>query len=305
MAEFTAEQLARQARYQAAKASGQIPNSGRSTPQGQQAAPMRGDLSNAYQMYEDAKAVALQMSAPTAFETRGQGLSSVASPYAEVLKTMPRGGGNGVFSYEYYTYDQVSKSQAATIGFYRNQPLAQQQLWEQAGAELGRSGHSLYNDYVEFSAFRGGEGVMVSPWELLMNDLASGAAGLKDPGGGGPGSYGGGGGGGGGSTVVLSNREDARSVIDTLALQMIGRTVNDEEFENYFSALGAAERANPTTVSMEGSTAVQQSGMTAAGREQVLKDELRLNDDFAEFQVGGQMVGMFQQYLNEKGVFNG
>ena len=303
MAEFTADQLARQARYEAAKASGQIPSSGRSTSQGQQA-PIAsgGGASDIQQRYEDYKAFALQQTAPSAFETRGQGLSSVASPYAEVLKTMPRGGGNGVFSYEYYTYDQVSKSQAATIGFYRNQPLAQQQLWEQAGAELGRSGHSLYNDYVEFSAFRGGEGVMVSPWELLMNDLATGSAQLKDPNGSGSGSYGGG---GGGSTVVLSNREDARSVIDTLALQMIGRTVNDKEFENYFSALGAAERANPTTVSMEGSTAVQQSGMTAAGREQVLKDELRLNDDFAEFQVGGQMVGMFQQYLNEKGVFNG
>jgi len=308
MANFTADQIARQARMDAARAAGQTNMTGRvpsGTYSGTQNVSGGGGLGGLKDSYTNALSFENQRSAPTAYEVRGQGLSSVASPYSEVLKTMPRTGGQGVFSYEYYTYDQVSKSQAGTIGFYRQQSLGEQKLWERAGAELGRSGHSLYADYVELSAYASTDGARISPFELLMSDLSRGAATLADDGSGsGSGSYGGGGG-GSNSTIVLSNREDARSVIDTLALQMVGRTVNDKEFEQYFSALNAAERANPTVVSMEGGSVVQQSGMSSAGREQVLADQLRKNDDFAEFQVGGQMVGMFQQYLNEKGVFNG
>lgn len=173
------------------------------------------------------------------------------------------------------------------------------------------TGNSLWEDAVIQSEFLATDmGRYITPYEIIQA-WANNGGGVKDLfSSGGGGSYGGGGYGGGGysatsSTMVLSNREDARLMIDSLALRMIGRTVNDSEFEDYYQTLLEAERSNPTVVTQTGDTVTQQSGLGAAGREQILTDAFRENEDYADFQVGGRMVDMFQQYLNERGVFDG
>lgn len=173
------------------------------------------------------------------------------------------------------------------------------------------TGGSLWEEAVGQSEWLTEQGQYITPYQLVaqwasdgggVRDLFSGGSGSS---GGGGGYSGGGGGGGTSSTTVYTNKEDARSLINALALKMIGRTVNDSEFETYYQTLRGAEAANPTVVSMAGSGVVQESGLGAAGREEILTDAFRENEDYADYQVGGRMVDMFQQYLSERGVFDG
>lgn len=170
-----------------------------------------------------------------------------------------------------------------------------------------------------------GGGVIVTPYELAAQWAADGggvydqARGI-DPnatssggggyyGGGGGGGYGGGGGGSVG-TVNLSNPEDARAVIDQLALKMIGRTVTDREFKDYFKELRKVERKNPATVSM-GTDAngnpvqVVEGGLGAEGRTAAMQDIVRDNPNYNEFTLGSQTVNLMSRWLQERGVFRG
>lgn len=182
-----------------------------------------------------------------------------------------------------------------------------QSFFNEAGKMSNTNGRGLYNDYVDRSAELSGMGVYKDPLTLFWEDYGSGNLPGSDGGSSGAGYYGGGGGSYSGttSTTVLSNKEDARAMIDALALRMIGRTVNDKEFQDYYETLLSAERSNPTVVTQSGDSVTQQSGLGAAGREQILKDAFRQDDEFADFQVGGQMVDMFERYLDERGVFLG
>jgi hypothetical protein len=206
-----------------------------------------------------------------------------------------------------YTRDAtVDQAQA----YYNALSPAMRGYFEAVGKQTNSNGRGIYNDYVDRSSELASMGVYKDPITLFWEDMGpngNGPIGSDSSSSGGGGYYGGGGGSysGTSSTTVLSNREDARVMIDSLALKMIGRTVNEAEFEDYYQALLSAEKSNPTVVTQAGDSVTQQSGLGAAGREQVLTEAFRENDDYADFQVGGRMVDMFQEYLSERGVFNG
>lgn len=194
-------------------------------------------------------------------------------------------------------------------GYYSGQAgrayAAELEAWAKT-ISVNSSGNTLWEEAVKLSEFEADMGRVVPPYTFVEAWAADGG-GVRDlfqSSGGGSGYYGGGGG-GSSTSINLTNREDARAVIDQLAISMIGRTVDDKEFEKYYQVLTSAERANPTTVAMEGGTVVQQSGLGSSGRQAILEQALRENEDFADFQMGSQMIGMFQRYLQEREVFSG
>jgi hypothetical protein len=168
-----------------------------------------------------------------------------------------------------------------------------------------------------------GGGIIVTPYELAAQWAASGggvydqARGIDGSDGGGSYSYGGGGGYGGGGyggasvgSVNLTNPEDARAVINQLAVQMLGRTVSDREFKQYYQALNELEMSSPQTVRMDvddkgNPVQVVEGGLGAEGRTALLQEQLRTAKDFNEQTIGSQAVDLMGKYLQERGVFRG
>lgn len=115
---------------------------------------------------------------------------------------------------------------------------------------------------------------------------------------------GGGRGGGGYSgpqrTTTLQNEDDLRRMADQLSAQLVGRAVNDDEFEKALKSVRTAERENPTvTTSTTGST-VSESGISAEGRQDILERSLSKNPEAKDFTMATQMMGWFDEWLGGK-----
>jgi hypothetical protein len=234
----------------------------------------------------------------------------------EVLRTWPKGAAQpGMYTYysQYYHYVPVTN---ATDGNYVNTlPRWQWELFDSvARARGGLSNvNSVWDEYAQRSAYESGFGRNVSPTDLLLMDLADGKVSIGDDGSSGGGGYSYGGGGYGGASVGsvnLTNPEDARAVINQLAVQMLGRTVSDREFKRYYQALNELEMSSPQTVRMDvddkgNPVQVVEGGLGAEGRTALLQEQLRTAKDFNEQTIGSQAVDLMSRYLQERGVFRG
>lgn len=189
------------------------------------------------------------------------------------------------------------------------------------------TGGTMWDTFTTQSAWLAteqGGGVIVTPYELAAQWAADGggvydqARGIGPGGGsgsysysgGGGGYYGGGGGGASVGSVNLTNPEDARAVINQLSLQMLGRTVTDREFKQYYKSLTDLEMSSPQTVRMdvddEGNPVqVVEGGLGAEGRTAGLQESLRGAKDYNEYTLGSQAVSLMSRYLQERGVFRG
>jgi hypothetical protein len=173
-----------------------------------------------------------------------------------------------------------------------------------------KKGASLWEEAVRASALSSQRGEFRTPFEILNELYGSYGSDKVDTSGGSSGYGGGGFGGGSSSTVNLSNPEDARAVIDQLALKMIGRNVSDREFKEYYKTLTQAEMSNPSTARMDvdkkgNPVQVVEEGLGPEGRTAVMQESLRGNQAYNEYTLGSQAVNLMSQYLQERGIFRG
>lgn len=181
------------------------------------------------------------------------------------------------------------------------------------------TGNSLWEMAVDQSEWLASTGQIVTPYELIRQYFESGggvydAARGGSPGGGGysygGGGYGGGYGGGSVGQVNLTNPEDARAVINQLSLQMLGRTVSDKEFKQYYKSLNELEMSSPQTVRMDvdadgNPVQVVEGGLGAEGRTAALQESMRGAKDYNEYTIGSQAADLMMQYLQKRGMFSG
>lgn len=108
-------------------------------------------------------------------------------------------------------------------------------------------------------------GVYKTPFEAysetIIKKFAEAQESRRTGGGGGGGGFGGGGGGG---TISLTSPSDALYLLNQAMTQYMGREATEDELRDFVSSLNAQERANPNTVSYEGSNAVQSGGFNPA-----------------------------------------
>lgn len=254
------------------------------------------------------------------YDVRAQSPYSVGHTLGEVFRLSPVNAAPGQYLLRQENlkyYEKVSSTIAEDM--LAEQPLWVQQAFTDTAEALGgaHTPTGLWTSYVNRSRYYSSHGINLDAVDLFMADLASESpllpTGSSSSGGGsyGGGGYGGGGGGGATSmTINLSNKEDARAVIDQLAFQMVGRNVTDVEFNQYYKALLKAERRNPQTVSVstdENGNPVQtvEGGLGAEGRTQLLKEQVAKSQGYAEYQVGSTALNLMANYLRERGVFGG
>lgn len=254
-------------------------------------------------------------SSSTASAASNRGQVAMGTPIVENLQSWPKGAAKpGMFTYysQYYHYVPVTTAQGGNL--VNTLPRWQWDLFNAvAQARGGQSSvNSVFDEYAARSAYETGFGRNYSPTDLLLADLADGRVSLGDEASGGGYSYGGGGYGGGGSvgSVNLTNPEDARAVINQLSLQMLGRTVTDREFKQYYRSLTELEMSSPQTVRMDvdedgNPIQVVEGGLGAEGRTAALQESLRGAKDFNEYAIGSQAANLMTQYLQERGMFSG
>lgn len=255
-----------------------------------------------------------------AWMQRESGDAVVLAGYAhDAILRRPRDAGGAVVPvawedpiYKRVPVDSLGENAFAT---YNDLPQWQKDVWSAVAESLGggsRSGSSTYAKFFSASGARAAEGENWTAWDLLMENIDAGEI---DPGvlagnryesgsSGGGGSYGGGGGfggGGGAGQINLMNEEDARAVVNSLASQMLGRTVNEKEFQQYYKSILSLQKANPSTVTVdEAGNTVVQDPMGVEGMRFNLEEQMRNTEDFVTNTVGTQAMGLLEKYIQSR-----
>lgn len=120
--------------------------------------------------------------------------------------------------------------------------------------------------------------------------------------------YGSGGGGGAGSGpnkfVTERNEADVRILADSLAQEMIGRTVTEKEFGRMMKRVRRAENDSPRVVTVNGDTQVTEEGVSDAERQEVLQEILREKPEWQEYQMTAGVLDAMNSAIQETGALD-
>jgi len=130
-------------------------------------------------------------------------------------------------------------------------------------------------------------------------DILKGDLGSFDPDGSGSGS-GSGGYTGPRTSVVQQAESDINATANALALEMIGRPLNQKELNRVTKRIRTAEVEQPTISSGGKAMTVQQQGLTAQGREDILREVIAKRPEFEKFQLDTTVMDAMNAYVQEK-----
>lgn len=207
-----------------------------------------------------------------------------------------------------YALDSKAAGEDAYNDDYIVSPYMKQMLEAYAKTiHFSKTGPGVWEDAVAASMSKSQRGEYVTPLSIVMGWLQEWQTNFRpESDGGSSGYYGGGGGfggGGGGGQINLMNEEDARAVVNSLASQMLGRTVNEKEFQQYYKSLLSLQKENPSSVSFDdaGNTVVQDP-IGSEGLRYNLEEQMRNTEDFVTNSVGTQAIGLLEQYIQSRRV---
>lgn len=143
----------------------------------------------------------------------------------------------------------------------------------------------LYNAY----AAKGGDKPFPQWLDWYANSMP------KDERGGGRGGYS-----GPRAQVSYANEGDLRRTADALGAELLGRAVSDDEFEKVLKRVRSAESSEPTVTSGSGATSVTQTGISAEGRGDIMRDILAKGPEAEEFTKATKVMGMFNEWLERR-----
>ena len=104
------------------------------------------------------------------------------------------------------------------------------------------------------------------------------------------GSSGGGAGSGPNEFETQRNEADVRLLANSLAQEMIGRNIDEDEFSRMMRRVRRAESDAPRVVSTKGARQITEEGISDAERQEVLREVLMENPEFETFQGGEGLV---------------
>lgn len=123
-----------------------------------------------------------------------------------------------------------------------------------------------------------------------------------------------GGGGGGGysgpvttTSVSITDENTAEALLDKYARDLLGRGLTKQETQKYIKDFNKAEAAAPQVTTSSGSGATRTSTTeTAASKEELLREVVSRNPDFAKYQVDTTIMDMLMDDIRKgQEVING
>ena len=112
-----------------------------------------------------------------------------------------------------------------------------------------------------------------------------------------PRSEGGGGYTGPTSSVTLANEYDLREAANAVASTVLGRGIEDSEFEEVLKKIRKQEKAQPTISTPSTGSNVTKAGLTAEGRQNIMRDSLMKGPEAEEYSKATKMMGVFAKAL--------
>jgi hypothetical protein len=102
------------------------------------------------------------------------------------------------------------------------------------------------------------------------------------------------------ATTTLANERDLRSTADAVASTVIGRGITDEEFQKVLKQVRSAERAEPTVTTPGVGSSVTQSGLSAEGRQDIIRDALMKGPEAEDYGKATKMMDLFYKTLEAR-----
>lgn len=101
-------------------------------------------------------------------------------------------------------------------------------------------------------------------------------------------------------TAFMDERDVDRTA-NALALELIGRPLSQKELSKVTARLRSEEKANPTVMTPNGPGAsTTQSGLSAEGRADVLREVISENPEYQQFQVDTTVLDTMLSELNKR-----
>jgi len=91
---------------------------------------------------------------------------------------------------------------------------------------------------------------------------------------------------------------------DSLAQEMIGRTITDKEFKRMYKRVRKEEMESPRTTRIEGGVQVTETGMTDLERQEVLQEVLREKPEWEQYQMTTGVLDAMNNAIQATGVLD-
>jgi len=99
---------------------------------------------------------------------------------------------------------------------------------------------------------------------------------------------------------TIQAESDIKATANALAIELIGRPVSDKELNKLVERMRSAEMQQPNiTTSATGSTTTTQ-GLTAQGREDILREVIAKNPEYEKFQVDTTVLDAMTNFIDKK-----
>lgn len=99
------------------------------------------------------------------------------------------------------------------------------------------------------------------------------------------------------SSVTLANESDLRETANAVASAVLGRGIEDDEFQEVLKKIRKQEVAQPSISTPSTGYNVTQSGLSADGRKNIIRDSLMKGPEAEDYGKATKMMGVFAKAL--------
>lgn len=188
------------------------------------------------------------------------------------------------------TDPDLYRSMSQAYNIYNNKPI---------NAKVAPDDLQRFYDSATYDASQRDPKDKVTTLDVIFGGLPSpevlAEIGLSETPGGGRGGYS-----GPQRTITEMAESDIQKLANTIALDLIGRPVDQKEMDRIVRRMRRAEQDQPTvTTSVPGRTVTQQ-GLTAQGREDILREVISQNPEYERFQIDTTVLDSMLDFVNKK-----
>jgi len=99
------------------------------------------------------------------------------------------------------------------------------------------------------------------------------------------------------SSVTLANESDLRETANAVASAVLGRGIEDDEFQEVLKKIRKQEVAQPSISTPSTGYNVTQTGLSADGRKNIIRDSLMKGPEAEDYGKATKMMGVFAKAL--------
>lgn len=100
-------------------------------------------------------------------------------------------------------------------------------------------------------------------------------------------------------SITEANEEDLYTMAQSLAMEMIGRPINEKQFNRVLKRVRGAEQDNPTVTRTVGNTTTTETGITNEERKSVMAELLQENPNWRRHQMSQGVLDALTRNIQE------